>query len=241
MKKIIANLKMNMQIDEVKNYIKKIESVCYGNIEVVICPSYVHIPFFINKQFEVGSQDVSKHTKGAYTSEISASQLKEMNVLYSIIGHSEVRANFNETFDTINTKIKNCFVEGIRPIVCVGESKQEKLFGRSEQVLRREILEIFKDLDRNDMENIIIAYEPLWAIGTGELPNIGEIENIIAYIKNLFYSAFKINVEVLYGGSVTAKNIIELEKISNCDGFLVGNASCNADSLSKIITTINNS
>lgn len=240
-KKLIANLKMNMQIEDVKGYIKKVENFCYGNVDIIICPSYVHIPFFANKQFSLGSQNVSVHTKGAYTSEVSASQLKELGVKYSIIGHSECRAHFNETNDIINTKIKNCFIDRIIPIVCIGEGKQDKLLGKTEQVLRREILDIFKNLNREDLDNLIIAYEPVWAIGSGTMPSPKEIEKTIDFIKNLFYSAYKINVDVVYGGSINSKNIIDLENIPNCDGFLIGNSAGNIDELIKIISILSNS
>ena len=240
-KKLVANLKMNMQIEDIKDYIKKIENYCYGNIEIIICPSYIHIPFFANRQFSLGSQNVSVHTKGAYTAEVSSNQLKEVGVKYSLIGHSECRKNFNETSEIINTKIKNCFMDRIIPIVCIGESRQDKLFGRTEQFLRREILEIFKNLNRENLNNLIIAYEPVWAIGSGDVPNIKEIEKIIDFIKNLFYSAYKINIEVIYGGSINSKNILELNNIQNCDGFLIGNAACNIDEVIKIINVLNNS
>lgn len=239
-KKVIANLKMNMQIDEIRNYINQLDNYNNQNTEVIICPSYIHIPFFTNKSFAIGSQNISVHTKGPYTSEVSSGQLKELGIKYAILGHSEVRSNFNETTDIINTKIKNCFDDRIIPIVCIGESKKEKMLGQSEQVIRREILDIFKNLNKENLNNLIIAYEPIWAIGTGDIPNIHEMEKTIEYIKNLFYSAYKVDVLVLYGGSVNSKNITQLNKVSNCDGFLIGNASCNIDELIEILNKLNN-
>ena len=240
-KMLIANLKMNLQIEDIKSYIYKLENYCYGNLEIVVCPSYIHIPFFANKQFYLGAQDVSIHEKGPFTSEVSANQLKEVGVKYAIVGHSEVRKNFGVNNNMINIKIKNCFSDRIIPIVCIGESKQEKLLGNTEQILRREILDIFKNLDRDDMHNLVIAYEPTWSIGTGIIPTPNEIESRIAFIKNLFYSAYKIDVRVLYGGSVNLKNIFELINIKNCDGFLLGNCAANIDELINIINIINES
>ncbi len=240
-KKLIANLKMNMQIEDIKDYIKNIENYCYGNIDIIICPSYIHIPFFANRQFKLGSQNVSVHEKGAYTGEVSSSQLKEVGVKYCIVGHKELRNNFGDTTDIINSKIKNCFSDRIIPIVCIGEDKQDKLMGSKKQVLRREILDIFKDLNREDMNNLIIAYEPLWAVGSGMMPSSEEISDTIDFIKNLFYSAYKINVDVLYGGSINSKNLHDILSVENCDGFLVGNSSSNIDEMIKIINMINNS
>lgn len=237
-KLIVGNLKSNMSMDEIADYILILSSNIYVDKEIVICPSFVHIPFFINEHFKIASQDVSKFEKGSYTGEVSAEQLRELKVKYSIIGHSERKKLFNESIDTINKKIVQCLNNNISPIICVGETKEDKIRLQTEQVIRRYLIEILKDIDRDLMKNIIIAYEPTWSIGTGIISTPSEIDEIASYIKDIVKSAFKIDVKVLYGGSIDSDNIKKFRNLKYVDGFLVGSSSNNPVEFINIIKQI---
>ena len=241
-KLIVANLKMNMTLQDVAQYIQYINNIDFNpnQNEVIICPSYVYIPYLNNNiKFKVGSQDVSINDKGSFTGEVSASQLKSEKVKYSLVGHSERRKNFGETENIINKKIRQCINNNIKPIVCIGESKEERLMMKTEQVLRRNILDLFKDFNKEELSDVIIAYEPVWSIGTGITPTINEIEETAYYIKDLVRSAYKVDIRVLYGGSVSLNDIHKFININNVDGYLIGSASIDAEEFSKIVEFIN--
>ena len=234
-KLIVGNFKMNMSLQDVAQYISYMDNHNFKSKNIVICPSSIYIPYFNNGKFIVGSQDVSIYKNGAYTGDISASQLKSSNIKYSIVGHSERRKYYNETDLIIHEKIKNCLENNITPIVCIGETKEEKLMHKTEQVLRRSILDLFKGLEKDELSDVIIAYEPIWAIGTGIIPTPLEIEDTVSFIKDIIRSAFKVESKVLYGGSVSIKNIDVLKNLNAIDGFLIGGASNNPEEFSKII------
>lgn len=241
-KLIVANLKMNMTLQDIAQYIQYINNIDFNpkQNEVVICPSYIYIPYLNNNiKFKVGSQDVSINDKGSFTGEVSASQLKSEKVKYSLVGHSERRKNFGETENIINKKIRQCVNNNIKPIVCIGESKEERLMMKTEQVLRRSILDLFKDFNKEELSDVIVAYEPVWSIGTGITPTINEIEETAYYIKDLVKSAYKVDIKVLYGGSISLSDIHKFVNINNVDGYLIGGASMDAEEFSKIVEFIN--
>lgn len=241
-KLIVANFKMNMNLQEIAEYINYINNIEFNinQNQIVICPSYIYIPYFNNSnKYKVGSQDVSVNERGAYTGEVSALQLKSENVKYSILGHSERRKNFNENELIINKKIRQCINNNIKPIVCIGESKEERLMMKTEQVLRRSILDLFRDFNKEELSDVVIAYEPIWAIGTGITPTKQEIEETVIFIKDIFKSAYKVEVDVLYGGSVSLKTMDKFISLENVDGFLIGGSSCDAEEFSNIINLIN--
>lgn len=237
-KLIVANFKMNMSLQDVAQYISYMDNYNLKSKNIIVCPTSIYIPYFNNENFIVGAQDVSIYKNGAYTGDVSASQLKSSNIKYSIVGHSERKKYYNESDLIIHEKIKNCLENNITPIVCIGESKEEKLMQKTEQVLRRSILDLFKGLEKDDLSNIIIAYEPIWAIGTGIIPTPLEIVETISFIKDIIKSAFKVEIKVLYGGSVSAKNIDMLKNINVIDGFLIGGASNNPEEFLKIINIL---
>ena len=241
-KLIVANLKMNMTLQDVAQYIQYINNIDFNpkQNEIIICPSYIYIPYLnSNIKFKVGSQDVSVNDKGSFTGEVSASQLKSEKVKYSLVGHSDRRKNFGETENIINKKIRQCINNNIKPIVCIGESKEERLMMKTEQVLRRSILDLFKDFNKEELSDVIIAYEPVWSIGTGITPTINEIEETAYYIKDLVKSAYKVDIRVLYGGSISLSDIHKFVNINNIDGYLIGGASMDAEEFSKIVEFIN--
>lgn len=238
---VVGNFKMNMTLQDIAKYMQYIDNVSFNpnQNEVVFCPSYIYIPYINNNlKFKIGAQDVSINEKGPYTGEVSATQLKSVNVSYAILGHSERRKNFNEDENIINKKIRQCINNNIKPIVCIGESKEERLMMKTEQVLRRGILDLFKDFRKEELSDVIIAYEPIWSVGTGITPTSNEIEEAAFYIKDLVRSAYKVDVKVLYGGSVALKDIDKYINIANVDGYLLGVSSLNYEEFSKIVELI---
>ena len=232
MKKIVVgNQKAVLEKDSVLNFIKFFENNDLVS-EVVICPSFVFIPYFEKSKFILGSQDVSIKNGGATTGDVSSKQLKSMNISYSIVGHSERREIFNDLSTVIVEKINRLYEEGITPILCVGENKEEKENNTTKDVIAKELIDVFDNISKD--REIIVAYEPIWAIGTGLVPTLDEIDDIVSFIKDFISDKYKKNVKVLYGGSVNSKNIDELNKTVS-DGYLIGGASCKEEEFLHII------
>lgn len=232
MKLLVGNFKMNLLKDEIDEYIKNVKNHLKEN--VIFCAPFIYLDKLIENGFKVGAQDVSEYDNGAYTGEISSTQLKSLGCMYSIVGHSERRMYFDDN-KRVNEKIKKLLRDGLTPILCVGENKEEYENKETGNVIKRELQEAFKDVDPS---NVIIAYEPIWAIGTGLVPNNSEIESIAQLIKEFINEEYKTDIKVLYGGSVSTKNIDELEKISNIDGYLVGGASIKVDEWNSLINIV---
>lgn len=231
-KLIIGNFKTNMKYGEIANYIKHFKNI--NNKNVVICPSYIYISYFLENNFSVGSQNVS--SVDDCTGEISAEQLASMGVEYTIIGHSERRINLNETNIEINKKIKNSLKSKLKVILCIGETLEEFKLLKKETSLKRQIRDALFDIA--DLKDIIIAYEPIWSIGTNNIPDIRELEDTIIYIKKLINSMYKQNIKVIYGGSINEDNIERIQKVKNLDGFLLGSSSINPLQFTQIIEKI---
>ena len=232
MKLLVGNFKMNLLKDEIDEYIKNVKNHLKEN--VIFCAPFIYLDKLIENGFKVGAQDVSEYDNGAYTGEISSTQLKSLGCMYSIVGHSERRMYFDDN-KRVNEKIKKLLRDGLTPILCVGENKEEYENKETGNVIKRELQEAFKDVDPS---NVIIAYEPIWAIGTGLVPINSEIESIAQLIKEFINEEYKTDIKVLYGGSVSTKNINELEKISNIDGYLVGGASIKVDEWNSLINIV---
>lgn len=229
-KLMIANLKMNLEKTDISNYIKKLNNHT-NNKNIVICPTSIYIPYFLKQEYSVGLQNVFYEENGAYTGEISPTQAKSMGIEYVIIGHSERRKYFNETNYIINKKIKKSLDSNLKIILCVGETTKEKNFSKTKKLLKKQIVEALKGI--KDLDNLIIAYEPVWAIGTNIIPTEQDIKNVIDYIKNILK-----DMKVLYGGSINESNVENLKQIDNVDGFLIGGSSTNIDKFLKIIDII---
>ena len=176
------------------------------------------------------------YENGAYTGEISASQVKSMNINYAIIGHSERREYFEETDNIINKKIKLGIENNLKIILCIGETLNHKENNQTNEILKKQIVEGLKDI--KDINNIIIAYEPIWSIGTGLIPTNDEIYDTTNFIKEEINRLYNKDIMVLYGGSVNDENINVLSEINNLSGFLVGGASLKPDKLKRIKETI---
>lgn len=225
-KLIVGNMKMNLTKTEVDDYLQKMSSIKKEN--VVICPSSIYVPYFMNQGFQVGVQNVFYLDKGAYTGEISAYQAKSIGVNYALVGHSERRNIFNENDEINSLKLKQIIDNKLKAILCIGEKKEEPL----EETLNKQI-SILKNISK--LDDIIIAYEPVWAIGTNVIPTNEEIIKATNYIKKIVKENFNYDIKVLYGGSVNKENIELLSDIKEIDGFLIGGASLKAEEFINII------
>ena len=199
---------------------------------MVIVPSLPFLGFFDKNGYSIGSQDISSFMDKTITGEVTGEQLKSLGVEYVIVGHSERREYRHEiNIDFIN-KINNALENDIKVIYCIGESLNDKENGNTYMTLEKQISEVLNNVE---LKGIMIAYEPVWAIGSGIIPTTKEIKENIGFIKDIIEEKYDIKLKVLYGGSVNSDNIGELNTIKNVDGFLVGGASTNIDSLESIL------
>ncbi len=244
-KKVIAgNWKMNMLPNEAIKFIEDLAPlVKETENEVVLCVPYTDLFYvLLNVQgtnIKVGAQNMHFAESGAYTGEISAQMLKSINVEYVIIGHSERRQYFNETDETVNKKIKAAFENGLKPIVCVGETLEQRENGTTIDVITTQTKLALDGLTEEQVANTIIAYEPIWAIGTGKTATSQDAENSIKAIRNKIEEIYGQNVServiIQYGGSVKSSNAKELFQMPDIDGGLVGGASLKLEEFSKIV------
>jgi len=236
-KLVIANHKMNMDAKEINEYLKELGKI--NNKNVIICPTSIFIPYFLKKKFKVGIQNTFIHESGSYTGEVSPKQAKSLGVSYTIIGHSERRIYLDETDTFINKKVLESLNNNLKVILCIGETLEEKNMLKTDRILKRQLINALRDVE--NINEIIIAYEPVWSIGTGVVPENSEITATISYIRTIIDNLYPDNnVKILYGGSVTEKNIKNLNKIKEVNGFLVGGASLNTKSFLKIIEVVGN-
>jgi len=228
---VVANWKMNPMsvkkaeelFNSVKHGVKDIE-----NAETVICPPFIYLPLL--KGLTLGAQDCYWEEKGAYTGEVSVLMLKDLGCKYVIIGHSERRKIFNETNENVNKKLKVVLETKLIPIVCIGETEREREMDKTEEVLEKEIKQCLNGVD---VSKIIIAYEPIWAIGTGNPCDVEEARRM----KEIIQKMVSKNIRILYGGSVKANNAEEYLKQAGFDGLLVGGASLDPKEFVKIVDT----
>ena len=229
----VANWKMNFNSSETKSFLENWEKKDLINKEVktIFCPSFTELnttaKLLQNSNSELGAQNVYYESNGAYTGEISCRMLKELGCQWVIIGHSERRSIFGETDEMVCNKLDKLTSENMYPIVCIGETKVERENGKTEEVLSRQLSVAFENQKGKNIENIIVAYEPVWAIGTGITATNDMISEAHQCIRNIFSTnGFNgSNISILYGGSVTNENAAELSGITDVDGFLVGGAS----------------
>ena len=235
MKLVVGNQKTYLNRPEVVDFINKTNN---GNCEnAIICASFPYLDLYLEEsKYIVGAQNVSVKGNGASTGEISAEQLNSLGVSYTIVGHSERRQDNHETSDMFYDKITNLLKYDIRPIFCVGESLEQRENHVEKDIVGKQIMEVFDKLDKESIEKIIIAYEPVWAIGTGKVPTNDEIDDMTSYIKDLVQDKYEKRLLVLYGGSVNQKNIDELNQIEVVDGYLIGGASTKADEFMYIMS-----
>ena len=228
----IANWKLNGDIQFIKEYYQKL--IPSNNNCVVVCPPNIFLNQLKtnNSNLFSGAQDVSIYNEGAYTGEVSAAMLNDNNIKFCIVGHSERRQHFNESNKAVNLKSINLIKNKIIPVVCIGETLEEKEKKITKDVLLNQINESIPAISNN--QNTIIAYEPIWAIGTGLTPTLDDIDEVHSYIRNIDkkFNKFKI----LYGGSVKSSNSADINQIKNVDGCLIGGASLKVNEFNTIIS-----
>jgi triosephosphate isomerase len=245
MKKLmIGNWKMNMVQEEARTYLNAFcSAVANSEHTIAICFPYTLLSLasqmLFGKNVLVGAQNVHQEEGGAHTGEISAKMLKDFSCEYVLVGHSERREHFFEKNKIINSKIKVLLKYGIKPVLCVGENQKEREENKTKQVIKTQIEQALAGLYENELKSLVIAYEPVWAIGTGKNANAKQVIEVIKYIRecveHLFSAAAAKNLQILYGGSVKPENAKSYLSNSEVNGLLVGGASLNAQSFAKII------
>lgn len=245
MKYLIGNWKMNLSIGESLDLLEELKKSIddYKPLEVVLCPSLLALmPVYSknNGYFSIGAQNCFYEDKGSYTGEVSASQLKEL-VQYCLVGHSERRQIFGEKNTDINLKVKACLRNNIKPILCIGETLSQRQDNETESVLRDQIDGALMGVKSDEISKVIIAYEPVWAIGSGLVPEERDLNIAIEIIKTqIAFMYGNLKVPVLYGGSVDGENAKDLVSIPQLDGLLVGSSSLNAQKFAIIEEIIKN-
>ena len=240
---IAGNWKMNNNKEQASALIKElVPLVANAKAEVVICVPFTNLrrakKLTAGTNIAVGAQNVSWADSGAFTGEISADMLKELGIKYVIIGHSERRTMFGETDETVNKRTKQAIKNGLTAFVCIGETLAEREGGITEKVLKTQIMGGLKDISSKEFDNIVIAYEPVWAIGTGKTASKEDAENTIAYCRKELAALIgdKANeVRIQYGGSMNAANVDELMAMPNIDGGLIGGASLKAADFARVV------
>ena len=244
-RKVIAgNWKMNMLPNEAIEFIDTFAPLVKDTEnEVILCVPYTDLFYALlsaqNTNIKIGAQNMHFEEKGAYTGEVSGKMLKSIGVEYVIIGHSERRQYFNETDETVNKKIKAAYANGLKPIVCVGETLEQREAGKAVEVITKQTELALEGLDNEQVASTIIAYEPIWAIGTGKTATKEDANDAIKAIRDKICQIYGQNVAerviIQYGGSVKSANAKDLFEMSDIDGGLVGGASLKPDEFSKIV------
>ena len=247
-KKIVAgNWKMNMTMDESIKLIAELEQISENNIEIKIAPAYTNlyksISLLMSSQIEVIAQNLHQEKNGAYTGEISAEMLKSIGIKTVIIGHSERRQYFNETDIILSKKVKTALEHSLDVIFCVGEELSEREKGNHFELIKTQIKTGLFDLNNDEIKNVVIAYEPVWAIGTGMTANTHQIQEMHEFIRNLinekYNNMISSNIRILYGGSVKPNNAKEIFSLDDVDGGLIGGASLSFSDFSSIVKAAN--
>ncbi|NLJ57524.1 MAG: triose-phosphate isomerase [Tissierellia bacterium] len=241
-KKLIAgNWKMNNDVEESLSLVKELKSKELNDkVDVLICPPLTSLYSVISElkdsSIKVGAQNMHYEERGAFTGEVSPIMLKNIGVEYVIVGHSERRQYFNETDFVVNKKIKAALEYGLKPIICLGETLEEREKGIEKDSVRNQLTKAFDGIKESQ---IVLAYEPIWAIGTGKTATSQQANEMTAFIRNviaeIYREEFANKVVIQYGGSVKATNASEILNQPSIDGALVGGASLNADEFAKIV------
>jgi len=235
-------------INEFKALIKNartssgINSIDIKKNEIVICPSFISLnevkKLIKNTNIKLGAQNMHFEEKGAFTGEISALMLKDVRCEYVILGHSERRQYFNETDSLVNKKIKAALKNKLKVILCIGETLQQRNNNKTMNIIKNQLTSCLKNTNKIEMKNIVVAYEPVWAIGTGKNATPKQAEEVHKFIRNLLLKKYNKNIaentRIIYGGSVKESNIKDLMRMRDINGALVGTASLDAKSFAKI-------
>lgn len=243
---VAGNWKMNLRFSEAEELLNEIaegvEEITSKNVELIVCPPFTYLEMAMDfageGAFSIGTQNVNEKDFGAYTGEISAPMLKSMEIEYCIVGHSERRKYYGETDETVFRKVEALQKSDLTPIVCIGETLEEREANNHFQVIKKQLENYLFTLQPLDFSGIIFAYEPVWAIGTGKTATPNQAQEIHAYIRGLIQEKFGKEIArkqvILYGGSCNATNAKELFAQADVDGGLIGGASLNAPDFIKI-------
>ncbi len=240
---IIGNWKMNGSILEMQKFIKEIKSSLNDKVESGIAVPYTMLASLKESSkdldFRVCAQNMHYEDKGAFTGELSSDMLLEVGVDTVIIGHSERRTYYNETDESVNLKIKKALSKNLLPIVCVGETLEEREANKQEEKCKTQIIKAFDNIDASHAEKVVVAYEPIWAIGTGKTASSSDAEQMAAYIRKVLADIYTAEVaskiRIQYGGSVKPSNVREIISQENIDGALVGGASLKSEDFVELI------
>jgi triosephosphate isomerase (TIM) len=241
---IAGNWKMFKTVSEAVSFLNEVKSKAEVNgVESVVCAPFTALSALVQAakgtSLRIGAQNLHWEDNGAYTGEISGVMLKDLGVNYVIIGHSERRAYFAETNETVNKKMHAAFKHGLTPIVCVGEKLEEREAGQTKQVCKAQTEAAFQGLSNEQAAQVVIAYEPIWAIGTGKSSTAEDAQDVIGYIRSLvadlYDSEIAQSVRIQYGGSVKPNNISEYMAQKDIDGALVGGASLEPSSFIQLV------
>lgn len=228
MKYLMCNLKSNKTLQEILIYKKQIANINQDNKEFVLFPSNIYLSFFYDTNYKVGSQNVSKYENGNHTGEILASQLRSLNVTYVLINHCETE----EKNENVIAKIKNATKENLKVVLCIGKEIPEN--EECVPKLKEQISEIFSNLTKEEIKNIILAYEPCWGINKADIMNVEKLKNIVKVLKDFVNYEYNVNIEIIYGGSINVDNFHKLLEIDILDGYLIGNCSNHPENIVKI-------
>jgi len=239
-----GNWKMNKTVVEAVNMVKALKPAVADvkDVEILVCPTFTAL-FAVNNEIKdsnikLGAQNLFWESKGAFTGEISPAMVKDTGCSYVIIGHSERRQYFGETDETVNKKTKAAFAAGLTPVVCVGETLQERENNITFKVIEKQVKDGLAGLTAEQSAQLVIAYEPVWAIGTGKTATPEQAQEVHAFIRKIYKDTYKDAADkarILYGGSVNPKNVSDLMKQPDIDGGLVGGASLEADSFTQLV------
>ena len=241
---IAGNWKMNNTIGDAKELIESIKPlVGDAKVDIVVCPTYLSLAKVAeltkNTNIAVGAQNMHYEESGAYTGEVSGEMLQELGLEYVIIGHSERRQYFNETDETVNKKVIKALKLNLKPIVCVGETLEEREQNKAKEIVTAQVKKALVGLSKEEISSLVIAYEPIWAIGTGKTASSEDANEVCGWIrdevKDLTDANVSEKVRIQYGGSVKPNNIKELMAQAHIDGALVGGASLKADQFAALI------
>lgn len=245
-KRVIAgNWKMYKTLTEAKDFVEQLKGkqVDSSKVEAVICAPSLFLDQLVQATkgtfMSVGAQTMHEEKEGAFTGEVSAHQLQDLGVSYVVIGHSERRQYFNETDSSVNKKVKAAFENELTPIICVGETLEQREQNETEQIVSNQVMEALEGLSEENVMRSIIAYEPIWAIGTGKTATADDANDVCQAIRETILDGFgeevASSVRIQYGGSVKPENIEELLSKEHIDGALVGGASLQAESFFKLV------
>lgn len=242
---IAGNWKMFKTVGEAHDFWNAASSATIdaSKVDAVICAPFLQLPALVEaakgSSIHIGAQNMHQEKEGAFTGEISGDMLKDVGVTHVVIGHSERRQYFNETDETVNLKTKAALDLGLTPIVCVGESLEQREAGETETVVSKQVAEAFEGLTESEVEKTVVAYEPIWAIGTGKTATADDANQVCQAIRetllDLHGEEAANATRILYGGSVKPANIEELLGKDDIDGALVGGASLEADSFLQLV------